>query len=221
MKLGVLFSGGKDSTYAAYLEKQKGNELVCLISVFSENEDSYMFHTPAIELTKRQAELMGLPMVLGTTKGEKEIELVDLKRIIREAVKKYKIEGIITGAVGSVYQADRIQKICDELKIKCVNPLWQKKQFSLLEELIENKFEAIIVSVAAYPLDKSWIGRKIDLKFIEELKKLNEKYKIHPAGEGGEFESLVVNCPLFNKKLDLPKFKINGEGNAWRMVLNE
>ena len=220
MRLGVLFSGGKDSTYSAYLEKQKGNELVCLISVFSENNDSFMFHTPAIELTKKQAELIGLPMVTGTTKGEKEIELADLKRIIVEAVEKYKIEGIITGAVGSVYQADRIQKICDELKIKCVNPLWQKKQFSLLEELIKNKFEVVIVGVAAYPLDKSWIGRKIDLKFIEELKELNEKYKIHPAGEGGEFESLVVNCPLFNSKLNLPKFKVVGEGNAWRMVLD-
>jgi len=219
MKLGVLFSGGKDSTYSAYLEKQKGNELVCLISVFSENNDSFMFHTPAIELTKKQAELIGLPMVIGTTRGEKEIELVDLKRIIGEAVKKYKIEGIITGAVGSVYQATRIQKICDELGIKCVNPLWQKKQFSLLEELIENKFEVIIVGVAAYPLDKFWIGRKIDFKFIEELKKLNEKYKIHPAGEGGEFESLVINCPLFKKRLDLPKFNVSGEGNAWRMVL--
>ena len=73
MKLGVLFSGGKDSTYAAYLAKKYKHKLVCLITIVSENEASYMFHTPAIELTKKQAKLMGLPIILTNTAGEKEV----------------------------------------------------------------------------------------------------------------------------------------------------
>jgi ABC transporter with metal-binding/Fe-S-binding domain ATP-binding protein len=215
MKLGVLFSGGKDSTYAAWLAKKSHHELVCLITLQSKNKDSYMFHTPAINLVEKQSQLMSVPIVIQETEGNKEKELEDLRRAIKKAIKKHHIEGIVTGALESVYQSTRIQTICNEFDIECFNPLWQKNQIELLEQLIKNKFEVIISGVAAYPLDKKWIGKKIDSKFIEEIKILQEKYKIHPAGEGGEFESLVINCPLFKTKLNAKIVDIVGEGNSW------
>jgi len=216
MKLGVLFSGGKDSTYAAFIAKKKGYTLGCLISIASVNPDSFMFHTPAINLVNKQAKLMGVPLVKVETAGEKENELVDLEKAIKIAVKKHRIAGVVTGAVESVYQSSRIQSICNKLGIGCFNPLWQKNQIELLEELIKNKFEIIISSVAGYPLDKKFVGRKIDVKFIDEMRKLQEKYKINPAGEGGEFESLVIDCPIFKNKLDFKVKRIIGEGNSWR-----
>ena len=216
MKLGVLFSGGKDSTYSAWLAKKLGYELSCLISIWSENKESFMFHTPAIEITKKQAELVGVPIIVQKTRGKKEKELLDLEKAIKLAIKKYKIEGIVTGAVESVYQSSRIQQICNSLGVECFNPLWQKNQAELLEELVKNKFEIILSGVFSYPLDKGWVGRKIDSNFIKEIKILSEKYKINPAGEGGEFESLVINCPLFKKKLEVKLLKIVGEGNAWK-----
>ncbi|MFH1325299.1 MAG: diphthine--ammonia ligase [archaeon] len=219
MKLATLFSGGKDSTFATYLAKKAGNEIVCLISVISENKDSYMFHTPSISKTKKQSEVMGIPLLVGKTKGEKEKELIDLENIIKKAKEKYKIEGIITGALHSDYQASRIQKICDDLNLQCVNPLWHKNEFEYLNELLENKFKIIVIGVSAYPLDKTWLGRIIDKKFIEEVKILNEKYKIHPAGEGGEFETFVLNCPMFNRGLQVKSKKIHGENHYWRMEL--
>lgn len=216
MRLGVLFSGGKDSTYAAWLAKNEGYTISCLISLWSHNNDSFMFHTPAIELTKKQAECMDLPLIVQETEGEKEIELKDLEKAIKLAIKKYKIEGVVTGAVESVYQASRVQNICNKLGIECFNPLWQKNQVEILEDLIKNKFEVIISGVAAYPLDKKWISRVIDKKFIEDICGLSDKYKINPAGEGGEFESLVVNCPLFKKRLGVELRNVFGEGNAGR-----
>ena len=216
LKIGVLFSGGKDSTYAAWLAKNEGYNLSCLISLWSKNKDSFMFHTPAIELTKKQAECISASLIVQETEGEKELELKDLEKAIKFAIKKYKIEGIVTGAVESVYQASRVQTICNKLGIECFNPLWQKNQIEILEDLVKNKFEVLISGVAAYPLDKKWIGRAIDKKFIEEIKVLSEKYKINPAGEGGEFESLVVNCPLFKKRLKVGLKNVFGEGNAWK-----
>lgn len=217
MKLAVLFSGGKDSTYAAYLAKQAGHELTCLISVFSENKESYMFHTPSVIQTKKQAEAMKIPLIIQKTKGKKEIELKDLKNAIKSAIKKYKIEGIVTGAIQSVYQSSRIQKLCNELKIECFNPLWQKDETEYLNELIKNQFDVIVVGVFAFPLEQNWLGRKIDKKFIEEIKKLNEKYKISVIGEGGEFETFVIDCPLFKKELEIKSFKDFKEGeNSWR-----
>jgi len=220
MKAGVLFSGGKDSVYATYLAKQRGMEINCLISVFSKNKESYMFHTPSISQVKKQAKVMNIPLLTGKTEGKKEIELVDLEKIIKKAIKKYKIDTLVTGALHSDYQASRIQKICDNLKIKCFNPLWHKEEINYLEELIENKFKIVVVGVFAYPLDKKWLGRIIDEKFIDEVKELKEKYKIHAAGEGGEFETFILNCPMFSRELKMKGFTDFKEGeNSWRREL--
>lgn len=219
MKLASLFSGGKDSCYATYLTKQQGHEIVCLISIFSKNLESYMFHTPSIKQVKKQAEAMNLPLIIQETKGEKEEELRDLERAIKTAIKEYKIQGIITGAIKSVYQSSRIQKICNKLKIECFNPLWQKDEIPYLNELIKNKFKVIITAVAAYPLDETWLGREIDNSFITDIKELNNKYKIHSAGEGGEFETFVLNCPLFKRPLKIMDKKIYGKENSWWMEI--
>ncbi len=217
MKAGVLFSGGKDSCYSAYLAKKAGYELACLISVLSENKESYMFHTPSIEKTKQQAQVMNIPLLIQETKGEKEKELDDLEEVIKLAKNEHGIDTIVTGALHSVYQTSRIQKICDKLNLKCFNPLWHKDEIEYLNELINNNFKVVIIGVFAYPLDNSWLGRIVDDKFIEEAKQLKEKYKIHPAGEGGEFETFVLNCPLFKEELKVKSFEDISTGeNSWR-----
>lgn len=220
MKLGILFSGGKDSAYSAWLAKEYDYELTCLISIFSENPESYMFHTPSIKKTKKQAEVMGVPLIVQKTKGKKEEELEDLEKAIQKAKQKYKIQGIVSGAIQSVYQASRIQKICDKLNLECFNPLWQKNEEEYLEELIQNKFKAIITGVFAYPLNESHLGREINQEFIKEIKELNKKYKIHIAGEGGEYETFILNCPLFKKELKAINKEIFSTGkNSCKMEI--
>ncbi len=219
MKLGILFSGGKDSVFATYLAKKLGYEVPCLISIISENKESYMFHTPSISKVEKQAKAMNIPLILEKTRGKKEIELKDLERAIKIAVDKYQIQGIVTGAIDSIYQSSRIQKICNKLKLECFNPLWQKDQIELLEDLIKNKFKVIISGVFAYPLTKEWLGKQINKDFLTQIRKLNEKYKINPAGEGGEFETFVLDCPLFRKSLKIKNKKITGEKNSWVMEI--
>lgn len=197
MNLAVLFSGGKDSTLALY-KASKEHEIACLITMDSQNKDSYMFHTP-IDNVDELARRMQIPLIKIKTAGEKEKELVDLKKAIKKAIKEYKIGGIVTGAVASTYQASRIQKICNELDIYCFNPLWQKDQVELLNELVKNNFKFKIVKVAADGLDNSWINRVIDKKSIIELIGLSKKYKFSVSGEGGEIETEIISCPLFRK----------------------
>lgn len=217
MKVAVLFSGGKDSVYAAYLAKLAGHELACAIVIKSENQDSYMFHTPSIEKAERQVEIIGIPLLVHLTKGNKEEELEDLTEAIRVAKERYGVEGVVTGALHSEYQASRIGKICAGLGLESINPLWHREEIGYLNELIENDFDVVITAVAAYPLDGSWLGRKIDESFIEEVAELKEKYKIHPAGEGGEFETFVLNCPLFSRGLKIKSFGDSSTGeHSWR-----
>ncbi len=220
MRLGVLFSGGKDSTFALF-KASKEHEVVCLINLKSSNPDSYMFHTPAQELVEKQAEAIGLPLLQLKTKGEKEKELLDLKDAIKLVKDSYKIQGLVTGAVASEYQASRIKKICDELKLELFNPLWHMNQIELLKEIIANKFEVIITGIAAYPLDESWLGRKIDSKTISELEELQKGFRLNPAGEGGEIETAVLDAPCFGKKIVITSSTKTCNKNAGVMNIKE
>jgi asparagine synthase (glutamine-hydrolysing) len=217
MKLGILFSGGKDSCYASYLAKKAGYKIECLISIVAKNKESFMFHTPSINGALKQAEVMKIPVIKQETQGEKEKELKDLKNAIKKAIKTYNIQGIVTGAVESVYQASRIQKICNRLGIECFNPLWQKDSEEHWQEIFDLGFKIILVGVSAEGLGKEWLGKEINQENFEELKKLSKKHSFHLAFEGGEAETLVLNCPLFSRKLEIKEKKISGEGNSWRL----
>jgi diphthine-ammonia ligase len=213
MKLAVLFSGGKDSTLAMK-KAMEHDEVACLVAIVSKNKESYMFHTPNINLAKLQAEAIGLPLIEKETLGEKEVELSDLKDAISSAKKKYHVEGVVTGAIESVYQAERVQKICDELGLWCFNPLWKKDQEELLHELLDADFKVMISGIFAYPLKKELLGKVIDKKIVASLLALRDKYKISPSGEGGEIETTVLDAPFFKKKLEIVSGHVIGEDNS-------
>ena len=178
-------------------------KLTCLLTLQSENEASYMFHTPNVHLVEKQAELMHLPLLVKTTAGEKEKELAELKDVIKEAKEKYAIEGIVTGALYSTYQRDRIEKIAEDLDVKVFSPLWHIDQEEEMRDLLKEGFEIMFSAIAAEGLDKTWLGRKITEKDVDTLVALNKETGLNIAGEGGEFESLVVSCPLFEKPLNV------------------
>ncbi len=197
MRLASLLSGGKDSMYALYLAKKAGHEIKYIVYFESENEESYMFHTPNIQLVEEQAKLLGIEVIKKKTKGVKEEELKDIK----VALKDLDIDGITTGAIASNYQKSRIDNICNELKIESIAPFWGHDPETTLRSMLKDGFKIMIVAVAAPPLDESWLGRIIDDKTIDELVILNKKYGIHIMFEGGEAESFVLSCPLFKKEI--------------------
>ena len=204
MKAAALFSGGKDSAYAIYLAQKQGIKVEHIVSLFPEKKDSWMFHSINIHLTKLLSESMNINFIKKETQGEKEDELKDLENILKDL----EIEGVVSGAIASEYQKNRIQKICNNLKIKSITPLWGMNQEDVLRELIKLGFKVIIVGVFAEGLDESWLGRKIDEKTLEKLMEIHNKYKINQAGEGGEFETLVLDGPIFNKKLVLDETSV-------------
>ncbi|MCW4028557.1 MAG: diphthine--ammonia ligase [Candidatus Bathyarchaeota archaeon] len=213
MKLGVLFSGGKDSTLALHLANEK-EQVACLITMASKNRESYMFHTPNIDRTALQADALGLPLVRVETAGQKEEELVDLENAILEAKDRFGIEGVVTGAVESVYQASRVQRICNRLDLWSFNPLWKHNQKKLLQTLVQGGFVVVISGVFAYPLDAAWLGKRIDNAVIERLVDLQGKYGISPSGEGGEIETTVLDAPLFKQKIEITDSAIDWRGDC-------
>ena len=206
-RYGVLYSGGKDSNLALF-KAMKEYDILCLITMIPERSDSYMFHPSEKNIIELQAKSMNVPVVFGKTRAVKEKELIDLKELIKTAKHKFKLNGIVTGALYSSYQANRIKKICKELKLKCYSPLWHMSQEEELKELLKYKFEFILTSVAGLGLNKSWLNTRITESHIKKLKMLEEKYGLNMAGEGGEYESLVLKAPYFNKRLKITNSKI-------------
>jgi ABC transporter with metal-binding/Fe-S-binding domain ATP-binding protein len=213
MKLGILFSGGKDSTLALHKAAEK-EEVACLITLVSRNKESFMFHTPNIDITALQAKAIGLPLIQKVTEGKPEEEVEDLEKAVAQAVRDFRIEGVVTGAVESVYQSERIQRVCSRLGVWCFNPLWKRNQKALLEEIVAKGFRVIISGVFAYPLDRDWLGKELDKELIERLAFLGKEFGLSPSGEGGEIETTVLDAPLFKKKIEVLECEVEAKGNS-------
>ena len=199
MRVAVLVTGGKDSALALHRVLKRGHEVKHLVTMLPQREDSWMFHFPNIRLTDLFAEAAGLPLIKAETTGVKEKELEDLKRLLATL----DVDGVVSGAISSQYQKKRIDKICQELNLKSIAPLWQESPIKLLKELIKLNFETVIIGVYALGFDKSWLGRKFNSTTLSDLIKLNEKYKVSLVGDGGEYETLVLDAPFFKKKIQL------------------
>ena len=206
MNVSVLFSGGKDSTMALYHALSKKEDVKYLLSMKSKNDESYMFHVPNIHITDLLSQALDIPLISVETDGVKEEELKDLKRAF-ENLKSLGVEAIYTGALYSVYQKSRIEKLGLEVGLEIISPYWHVDELEYMREIVSSGFKIIISAVAAGGLDVSWLGRTIDDEAIDELVKLNEKYRIDIAFEGGEAETLAIDGPIFKKRLKILKDK--------------
>jgi len=214
VKVVLLFSGGKDSTYALWYAQMQGWDVQRLVTVFPENPESWMFHFPSLPWTSLQAEAIGIPQEKITTKGVKEDEVEDLATGLQKVSTELGIEGIVSGAVASEYQRTRLDNICDKLGLRSFAPLWHKKQDQLVRDEVEAGFEIIITACNALGLDEKWLGRRLGVKEVEELTKLNKKYGLSVAFEGGEAETFTLNGPVFSKRLAVTKSTPHWKGDS-------
>ena len=199
MRLASLYSGGKDSTFSLYLAEQSGHDVPYMVNIRAEKDESWIFHTPNQNAVPVLAELMGKRLVQGKTDGSEDDDMNALRR----ALDGLDVEGVVTGAVLSDYQWDRMNLVCGDLGLKVISPLWRKDQDMILNEMIDSGIKAMIIGVYAEGFDESWLGRIIDKDTFKELKELNKRYGISVMGEGGEYESLTIGSPMQKRPLTM------------------
>jgi diphthine-ammonia ligase len=199
MRVAVLATGGKDSALALRRVLNEGYEVKYLVSMIPLREDSWMFHYPNIHLVDLFAEAVEIPLMKAETSGIKEKEVEDLKRLIE----KLDVKGIVSGPIASNYQKTRIDRICEQLKLNSITPLWHENPLSILKEILELKFEVIITGVYAHGFTRKWLGIKIDENTVKALMELNREYDVSLVGEGGEYETLVIDAPFFKKRIKI------------------
>ena len=218
MKVAVLFSGGKDSTYATWIAQHQGWNVEALVSVLPMGVESLMFHFPNVHWTRIQAEAMGLSH---RTIDVGRDELLSLQDGLRKLADQLGIEGVVTGAVASDYQKSRIDQICDTLGLKSFAPLWRKDPKILVNDLISSGFRIILSGVGAAGLNESWLGQELTDQRWALLEKVSRKHGIHLTGEGGEYETFVIDAPNFERRVSVDKTVNRWDGQSGYLVIEQ
>ena len=218
MKVAVLFSGGKDSTYATWIAQHQGWNVEALVSVLPMGVESLMFHFPNVYWTKIQAEAMGLSH---RTIDVGRDELLSLQDGLRKLEDQLGIEGVVTGAVASDYQKSRIDQICDTLGLKSFAPLWRKDPKILVNDLISSGFRIILSGVGAAGLNESWLGQELTDQRWALLEKVSRKHGIHLTGEGGEYKTFVIDAPNFERRVSVDKTVNRWDGQSGYLVIEQ
>jgi len=194
----VLFSGGKDSSYALFLASGTGYEITGLLNLRPTYEDSLLYHRVGGPVVGLQAESMGLPLkIIEIPSPDLEVEL------LKSALSGLDVDVLVCGVLESEYQRSIIHDVCEILGIENLNPLWGKNNPEMLREMICSGFEIMVASVAAEGLEKEWLGRVLDNVAVDELLALSSKYRFSPMGEGGEYETLVLSSPMMKQKIEV------------------
>jgi len=222
MKLAALFSGGKDSTYAIYLAKKSGHSVDVLLTIFPHNDESHLLHYPNIRFTSLQSESMKIPQIIEKlTSTEPKNESDALDKLIISAKENYSIDGIVHGGILSEYQKNSFSLSCKKNNLQIISPLWNMEPESYMKELLSENFEYIISTVSSDGLNDSWLGRTIREDDLIELKKLQQKFDFNLNFEGGEAETFVTNCPLFEKSLFIQDSTTKWDGYRGRFEILE
>ena len=218
MKVVGLLSGGKDSVYSLFCAVKSGHELVAVAHVSNavpgSEPDSYMYQSVASECVSAVAECLEVPLFIrqrtGTAiatdltyssegvKGDEVEVMLDVLSDVRKSGIEF--DGVVSGAIWSSYQKARVESVCKRLGVESIAPLWQRDQSELLNEMIESGVNAVLVKVACMGLGRKQLGQSLST-VQSHLEKLSKEFGANVCGEGGEFESLVLDCPgLFKHK---------------------
>jgi uncharacterized protein (TIGR00290 family) len=208
-RVAVSWSGGKDSCLACYKALQKGLEISYLLNFISSKDNRCMSHGVNSRLITAQSEAVGIPLI------QKEVTWDTYEEEFKKAAKGLKemgIDGIVFGDIDIIEHLNWVIRVCNNVGVLCMEPLWRLNREQVLNEFINAGFEAVVVNVKADIFGAEWLGRKIDKTFIKDLLGLNATRNVDICGEFGEYHTLVIDGPIFKKSIKI---------HAYRKLLRE
>lgn len=221
MKVVALISGGKDSCHNMLHCIAEGHDIVALAHLKPaelDEADSFMYQSVGHHQVHLIAEAMGIRFFQRKLKGSsknvsldytvtEEDEVEDLYTLLQEVKRDVHVEAVSTGAILSDYQRLRVENVCSRLGLVSLAYLWRRDQGDLLKEMIDCHIDAIVIKVAALGLTaEKHLGKSIS-NLYPELMRLSKLYGLNVCGEGGEYESFTLDCPLFISRIVIDEQK--------------
>ncbi|MCL7389928.1 MAG: diphthine--ammonia ligase [Thaumarchaeota archaeon] len=215
-RLAALFSGGKDSTYAIYCTEKIGYNVDLLLTIYPSSSKSLYFHYPNVKLTRLQAEAMRKKHI---AKEAFSNELEALRDLIKRI--SHDIDGVVLGVSSSSFQKKAVESICREYGVEVFTPLWGVEPSKLLREIIKSNFQVMVTGVAALGLTMEWLGKILTEEDVEKLEEVSKKYGVNVCGEGGEMETIVLDCPLFKEKIQVLDYEVDWRGDRGFLIIRK
>ncbi len=208
MSYVASWSGGKDSCFACYEAVRQGYSISHLVNFISKEFRRVSFHGTEAKLIQLQSQAIGIPLLQKETtlKGYEQ----DFKDTVRSLIPGC-VEGMVFGDICLEEHKDWVEKVCRDLVIKAIEPLWGRSTEQILSSFIDEGFEAVIVSAKSELIDEDWIGRQVDKSFVEYLKRKN----VEICGENGEYHTLVTNGPIFKRRIRLIESRTIARDSHW------
>lgn len=200
MNVLTSWSGGKDSCYALMLTLKQGNHVVALLNMMNENEKVSRSHGISLSILQQQADALGIPLTGIPSTWENYQE--NYVKALHQLKKEHLIDGVVFGDIDIDSHKEWEEKVCSEVHLKALLPLWQQNRKQLVNDMIDSGIKAIIVS-CNNQLGISFLGREITKDLVQEL----ENMGVDACGENGEYHTLVLDCPLFSSPIVVPSFK--------------
>jgi len=197
MRIAVLSSGGKDSSAAWWWAMCRGWDITAIVTVGIQDGDSHMFQVPSTQWVESQANLANLPWVYVPASGSVEDEIETLENALREL----EIDAIVSGALRSDFQKQRLECMCQRLNIHSFTPLWHQTPIEHLTGMVEAGFEIMLTSVSCEGLDSTWLGHVLTASSLKNLHELANRHRFNVDGEGGEYETFVLGGPIWSRTL--------------------
>lgn len=214
MKAFISWSGGKESSLACY-KAMESLEMSYLLNMISEDGKHSRSHGIDSMLLKVQSEAIGIPIIQRKTTWQSYEQ--EFKKAVSE-LKKGNIEAGVFGDIDLEQHREWVERVCGELSIKAILPLWGKARAEVLEEFIDSGFEAVVVATKADILGPEWLGRRINRRFVEDVRCLNE---VDICGEAGEYHTFVTNGPIFEKRINILKTRKVQRGEHWFLDISK
>lgn len=201
MKVAVSWSGGKESCFACYKAISEGLEVLYLVNMITTDAKRSMTHGIRSELLQAQSEAIGIPIIQRKTTWKNYEQ--DLKKLIQD-LKQEDVEGVVFGDVDLQEHKDWTDRVCKEVGVKPISPLWGCDPQQVIANFIDEVFEAIVVAAKADLFDERWMGRTIDIDFVKDLRTIPN---VHILGESGEYHTFVIDGPLFKSRIAITNSK--------------
>lgn len=206
MRVVALLSGGKDSVCAVETARGHGWDVVAALALRPAQDDAWMFHTPNLDAVRGVADCLGLPLLEAPARhGERE-EAEDLGRALAEAQRRFRPDGVVSGALASEYQRTRIEEAGHRLGLKTFAPLWHKEPLAYVGSLIAGGWDMRFSRIAADGIPLAWAGERLTAERLAAL--ASARTRPHVAGEGGEYETLVLDAPCYAKRLVVEEARV-------------
>lgn len=217
MKVIALLSGGKDSVAAVEVAQGHGWDVVGALCIRPAEDDAWMYHTPNLDVVAGVAECLGLPLLAFPARAGKEEEIDDLERAVQRAQKTWDADGIISGALASEYQRVRLDEVGHRLGLKTFAPLWHKEPRAYVRGLLAGGYDIRFSRVAAEGLPAAWAGARLDDAKLAAME--SNRARPHVAGEGGEYETLVLDAPHYQRRLVIERSRVDATASRATWVV--